>query len=68
MRRQVDNTSCLDVTTLRSARAMLNCTEVSSRHRNGWTGYTKVYDPGFAQRPTRKPQRGTVAAKQTALH
>ena len=40
--------SCLDVATLRCARAMLNCTEVSGRHRNGWTGYTKVYEPGFA--------------------
>jgi hypothetical protein len=43
-------TSCLDVMTLRSAAAMLNCTEVSGRHRNGWLGYTKVYEPGFAQR------------------
>jgi len=40
--------SCLDVTTLVSARAMLNCTEVSGQYRNGWTGYTKVYEPGFA--------------------
>ena len=44
-------TTCLDVTTLRSMRAVLNCTEVSGRHRNGWTGYTKVYEPGFAAEP-----------------
>jgi hypothetical protein len=45
MRRQFDqNPSCLDALTLRSARAMLNCTEVISRHRNGCTGYTKVCD------------------------
>ena len=37
-----ERTSCLDVTTLRSSRALLNCTEVSGRHRNGWIGYTKV--------------------------
>ena len=56
-RRQIDDaqangecTSCLDVPTLGSLRAVLNCTEVSGRHRNGWTGYTKVYEPGFAQR------------------
>src|SRR5215208_3539648 len=36
------NPSCLDALTLRSARVMLNCTEVIGRHRNGCTGYTKV--------------------------
>jgi hypothetical protein len=35
--------TCLDMPTLRPIRAMLNCTEVNGRHRNGWTGYTKVY-------------------------
>jgi hypothetical protein len=39
------NPSCLDALTLRSARAMLNCTEVIGRHRNGCTGYTKVCEP-----------------------
>jgi len=29
---------------------VLNCTEVSGPYRNGWTGYTKVYEPGFARR------------------
>jgi hypothetical protein len=31
--------------TLRCVLAMLNCTEVDGRHRNGWSGYTKVYEP-----------------------
>ncbi|WP_156438826.1 hypothetical protein [Bradyrhizobium valentinum] len=37
--------SCLDAPTLRSAHAMLNCTEVNDQHRNGCTGYTKVCEP-----------------------
>jgi hypothetical protein len=31
--------------TVRCARTMRNCTDVNGRHRNGWTGYTKVYEP-----------------------
>ena len=31
--------------TLRCVLAMPNCTEVDGWHRNGWTGYTKVYEP-----------------------
>jgi len=46
--------SCLDMTTLGSARAALNCTEVNGPYRNGWTGYTKVYEPGFARRGSKR--------------
>jgi hypothetical protein len=31
--------------TLRCVLATLYCTEVDGRHRNGWIGYTKVYEP-----------------------
>jgi hypothetical protein len=60
-------TSCLDMATLISGHAMLNCTEVSGRHRNGWAGYTKVYEPGSARR-NRVCSRAHSGAKQAALY
>jgi hypothetical protein len=64
MRRQFEErTSCLDVPTLGSLRAMLNCTEGSGRHRNGWAGYTKVYEPGFCRGGTLYARSGARMAE-----
>jgi hypothetical protein len=49
MRRQFDQVHpCPNASiavTISCMLATLNCTEVDGRHRNGWTGYTKVYEP-----------------------
>ena len=58
MRRAIqEGATCLDMPTVRPGRAMLNCTEVNGAHRNGWTGYTKVYETTCLTHQT-NPARG----------
>ena len=55
MRRQFDHVHpCPNApiaVTLKCVLAMPNCTEVDGSHRNGWTGYTKVYGPACGDGP-----------------